>query len=54
MSYRTILVDLSDELPMGLRLELAKSLALRFQATVIGMHVMPQPLCLPGCATRLP
>ena len=48
MSYRTILVDLSDEPPMGLRLELAKTLALRFQATVIGMHVMPQPLVPAG------
>ena len=48
MSYRTILVDLSGELPMGPRLELAKTLALRFQATVIGMHVMPQPLVPAG------
>ena len=44
MSYRTILVDLSGEPPMEPRLELAKALALRFQATVIGVHVMPQPL----------
>jgi nucleotide-binding universal stress UspA family protein len=41
-SYRTILVDLSGEHSMAPRLELAKALALRFRATVIGMHVMPE------------
>ena len=48
MSYRTILVDLSGDPPMEPRLELAKALALRFQATVIGVHVMPQPLVPAG------
>lgn len=43
MSYRTILVDLSAERPVGPRLEAARTLAARFQTALVGMHAMPQP-----------
>jgi nucleotide-binding universal stress UspA family protein len=43
MAYRTILVELADDSGLERRLQVGRSLADRFQATLIGMHVMPPP-----------
>jgi nucleotide-binding universal stress UspA family protein len=43
MTYRTILVDLTADGPVEARLDVARSLAARFEAALIGMHVMPEP-----------
>ena len=43
MAYRTILVELADDRELEPRLRLARSLADRFDAVLIGMHVMPLP-----------
>ena len=43
MPYRTILVELAGDSGLEPRLQVARSLADRFQATLIGMHVMPLP-----------
>lgn len=48
MTYRTILVDLAAERPVGPRLDVASALASRFQATLLGMHVMPAPFASAG------
>lgn len=47
MPYRTILVELAGDSGLEPRLQVARSLADRFQATLIGMHVMPLPF-IPG------
>jgi nucleotide-binding universal stress UspA family protein len=47
MSYRTILVDLCVNEPVGNRLRAARLLALRFDAALIGMHVVPPPYVPP-------
>ena len=47
MGYRTILVDLADDSGLEPRLQVARTLAGRFDAVLIGMHVMP-PLFIPG------
>ena len=41
MTYRTILVDLTADGPVEARLDVARSLASRFDAALVGMHVMP-------------
>jgi nucleotide-binding universal stress UspA family protein len=43
MTYRTILLELADDSGLEQRLQVGRSLADRFQATLIGMHVMPPP-----------
>ena len=43
MAYRTILVELADDSGLEPRLQVARSLADRFDAVLIGMHVMPPP-----------
>jgi nucleotide-binding universal stress UspA family protein len=43
MAYRTILVELADDKELEPRLRLARGLAERFDAVLIGMHVMPPP-----------
>ena len=43
MSYRTILVDLCANEPVEQRLTAARSLARRFDAALMGMHVVPPP-----------
>ncbi len=43
MSYRTILVNLAADEPVDERLTAARSLALRFDAALIAMHVVPPP-----------
>jgi nucleotide-binding universal stress UspA family protein len=43
MSYRTILVDLCANEPVEQRLTAARSLARRFDAALVGMHVVPPP-----------
>jgi nucleotide-binding universal stress UspA family protein len=43
MAYRTILVELADDTELEPRLRLARGLADRFDAVLIGMHVMPPP-----------
>jgi nucleotide-binding universal stress UspA family protein len=43
MAYRTILVEVADDRELEPRLHLARSLADRFDAVLIGMHVMPTP-----------
>ncbi len=43
MSYRTILVELQAERPVEIRLKTARTLAHRFEALLIGMHVVPEP-----------
>jgi nucleotide-binding universal stress UspA family protein len=43
MAYRTILVELADDRELAPRLRLARGLAERFDAVLIGMHVMPPP-----------
>ena len=47
MAYRTILVELAGDSGLEPRLQVARSLADRFQAMLIGMHVMPLPF-IPG------
>jgi len=46
MTYRTILLDLTADGPVEARLDVARSLASRFGAALIGMHVSPPPLQL--------
>jgi nucleotide-binding universal stress UspA family protein len=41
MTYHTILVDLSAGAPPEARLGVARSLAMRFDAALVGLHVMP-------------
>jgi hypothetical protein len=43
MAYRTILVELADDGGLEQRLQVARRLAERFDAVLIGMHVMPRP-----------
>jgi len=43
MGYRTILVELASDSGLEPRLQVARSLANRFDAVLIGMHVMPPP-----------
>jgi nucleotide-binding universal stress UspA family protein len=43
MAYRTILVELADDRELEPRLRLARGLAERFDALLIGMHVIPPP-----------
>jgi nucleotide-binding universal stress UspA family protein len=43
MAYRTILVELADDSGLEQRLQVGRSLADRFQAMLIGMHVTPPP-----------
>ena len=43
MSYRTILVELNSSVAVEGRLQVCRSLAARFDATLIGMHVTPSP-----------
>jgi nucleotide-binding universal stress UspA family protein len=42
MTYRTILVDLTADGPVEVRLDVARSLASRFDAVLLGVHVMPE------------
>ena len=42
MTYRTILADLTADGPVEARLDVARSLASRFDAVLIGLHVVPQ------------
>ena len=44
MRYRTILIDLSAECPVRGRLTVARDLAARFKATLVGLHVVPPPI----------
>jgi hypothetical protein len=44
MTYRTILVELQRDGLMEGRLRTAKTLGQRFEAVVIGLHVMPTPV----------
>jgi nucleotide-binding universal stress UspA family protein len=43
MGYRTILVEVADDSALESRLQAARTLAGRFDAVLIGMHVMPSP-----------
>ena len=43
MAYRTILVELAGDSGLEPRLRVARSLADRFDAVLVGMHVMPLP-----------
>ena len=43
MAYRTILVELAGDSALQPRLQVARGLADRFDAVLIGMHVMPPP-----------
>ena len=43
MAYRTILVDLGDDDRLEPRLQVARGLAERFDAVLVGMHVMLPP-----------
>jgi nucleotide-binding universal stress UspA family protein len=43
MAYRTILVDLADDDRLEPRLQVARGLAERFDAVLVGMHVMLPP-----------
>ena len=47
MAYRTILVELADDRGLEPRLQVAQTLAGRFGAALIGLHVMPPPF-IPG------
>jgi nucleotide-binding universal stress UspA family protein len=44
MTYRTILVELNAAAPAEERLEAARALATRFDARLVGMHVVPPPV----------
>lgn len=58
MSYRTILVDLCGSGSMQARVAAARTLAVRFDATLMGLHVMPVPVVAPiwdgGAGAYLP
>jgi nucleotide-binding universal stress UspA family protein len=43
MAYRTVLVTLAGESRLEARLQSAQALARRFDAVLVGMHVMPPP-----------
>jgi nucleotide-binding universal stress UspA family protein len=43
MAYRTILVEVAEDGALEPRLQAARTLAGRFDAVLIGMHVMPSP-----------
>ena len=43
MGYRTILVEVADDGALESRLQAARALAGRFDAVLIGLHVMPSP-----------
>ena len=43
MAYRTILVELAGDSGLEARLQTAQALARRFDAVLVGMHVMPPP-----------
>ena len=43
MAYRTILVALTGDSGLDARLQTAQALARRFDAVLVGMHVMPPP-----------
>jgi len=47
MAYPTILVELADDSGLEPRLKVARDLAARFKAALIGLHVMPPPF-IPG------
>ena len=47
MTYGTILVEVTDDSGLEPRLRVARVLADRFDAALIGMHVMPPPF-IPG------
>ncbi|HSA81321.1 MAG TPA: universal stress protein, partial [Geminicoccaceae bacterium] len=47
MAYRTILVELAGDGGLEPRLKVARALASRFGAALIGLHVMPPPF-IPG------
>ena len=42
MTYRTILADLTADGPVEARLDVARSLASRFDAVLVGVHVVPE------------
>jgi nucleotide-binding universal stress UspA family protein len=42
MTYRTVLVDLTADGPVEARLDVARSLASRFDAVLVGVHVVPE------------
>ena len=42
MTYCTILVDLTADGPVEARLDVARSLASRFDAVLVGVHVVPE------------
>ena len=42
MTYRTILVDLTADGPVEARLDVARSMASRFDAVLVGVHVVPE------------
>lgn len=47
MAYRTMLVEVAGDSALEARLRVARSLADRFQAVLIGLHIMPLPF-IPG------
>jgi nucleotide-binding universal stress UspA family protein len=47
MAYRTILVELADDSGLEARVQTARALGRRFDAVLVGMHVMPPPF-IPG------
>ena len=47
MTYRTILAELNSSTSVEERLQVCRSLATRFEATIIGMQVTPSPLEAP-------
>jgi nucleotide-binding universal stress UspA family protein len=47
VTYRTILAELNSSVSVEGRLQVCRSLATRFDATIIGMHVTPSPLEAP-------
>src|SRR5918912_3625161 len=44
MTYRTILIELAADKRVEARLRVTHALARRFDATLVGMHVVPSPL----------
>lgn len=44
MNYRTILVDATRDAAHEARLRAARALATRFEAALVGMHVLPPPI----------
>jgi nucleotide-binding universal stress UspA family protein len=54
MPYQTLLVHVADDAGNERRLAVAKALATRLEATLIGLHALPMPVATPFYGDVLP